>query len=346
MKILYVAGNTTKEELLLQKEMTEFVRAFSRASGQPVEFVPLPHLTIDRLVSELTLHAPDILHISAHGENDYLHLADGLGNKVKVSANLLRAHLTVERPPRLVYLNACDSQTIAQALVEVVDFAIGTTAPITNYAARTSALLFYERVLTGSSVQAAFDVAQETLKGIDTTSTVLKTAKGVNPKRTILHYVPRLIARFADDDYAPNKHGEFTIETGLLGCPANTTQVVFFTDDREFIREEGYDFESDGSGLAYYLCRVVQDMPAETIIWDPETEDLGENYRLFATATTPNGLISSAAGTLCGALSDYYRLLHPAGEPPPEARNAIARLKGEVRAGGNRKGSKSSRGGS
>src|SRR5688572_11110173 len=148
MKIMYVACNPRdSDELMLEYELSDLQDRFAAASGEPVTVVALPRLPFERLPIELARHQPDILHISAHGEGDNLALANADGDLVALSAEALLAFLMIERSPELVYLNACNSEAIADSLSKHVKFAVGTTAPITNRTARAAAVVFYDAIL-------------------------------------------------------------------------------------------------------------------------------------------------------------------------------------------------------
>jgi hypothetical protein len=101
-------------------------------------------------------HRPDILHIAAHSADKKLYLANYENETVQLDADMLLTFLSDVSPPRLIYLNACNSQEIAKDLIRVVPMAIGSTAPISVKAGRATAVSFYERVLDGSSVGKAF----------------------------------------------------------------------------------------------------------------------------------------------------------------------------------------------
>src|SRR5690242_1267641 len=244
MKAMYVACNPKgAADLTVEREITELQRQFLRATGEPVDFIGFPGLPIEELPLEIGKHQPDILHISAHGDREELALANTDGRPVKITGPMLASFVDIDRPPSLVYLNACNSEAIARAVVQVAPMAIGTTAPISNRTARASALLFYDRLLNGSTVQKAFEAARSTLEALQDVkaSSMLHCRKGIDANKERLHQIPRIIAHFTDDRYKPDSDGDFDIELGVAGCPANTSQVVFFTDDESFIDDDSDD---------------------------------------------------------------------------------------------------------
>jgi hypothetical protein len=216
----------------------------------------------------------------------------------------LAAFLPPDRKPRLIYLNACDSQDIARALAATIPMAIGSTAPITNRAARAGAVTFYERVLSGTSIQHAFSVAQKMVEMLQDrqASAVLHVRPGLDPDDVVLHTVPRIIADFVNGDPTPRR-GHYKIRLGLVGCPANTTQVVFFTDDEKFIDDEEDNLPED-------LCLVARGVPVRGVLWVAAEDDweINGDFRLFAAGVTGDGTTFSLASTLCEAIETRYHL--------------------------------------
>ena len=323
LKVLFVASNAPDGAALnLEREITELQRRFAEAQGEPVSFAFLPGLRAEDLPGELAKRQPDILHISAHGSNEELSLVNEGGFKVALSAEALSAFLPAERPPRLVYLNACNSQEIAQALVSSVPMAIGITAPITNRAARAGAVDFYERILAGSTVGHAFGVVKQMIQMMQDqqASSELHARQGIIPDNEVLHRTPRLLADFIDGDPTPRRH-EYSVLLGIVGCPANTTQVVFFTDDASFIDEEDDDLQND-------LCSVVRGKPVRSIMWidDDDPWVINGDFRIFAVGATADGHTFSLASNLSDAIEARY-MLAPARNIPADIAAAVSELR-------------------
>lgn len=326
MKILFLASKPASASALsLEAEIMELQICCSEASGEPVSFVFLPSLKAEDLPGFVARHQPDVLHISCHGETDYLSLANSAGDAVPLDASALAAFLPPERPPRVIYLNACNSGAIAKELSKHVAVAIGTNAPITNRAARAGAVAFYQRLLRGMSIQEAFNASQNMIAMLQAKNAAseLYYGLGVFPQKEVLHRVPRLIAKFADDDPKPQKNGDYTVRFGLVGCPANAKQIIFFTDDESFIDAEEDSLEAD-------LSIVWRGSPTQNIAWIGEEEGwriIGD-FRLFATGVTGDGQTFSVGSTLCDAMETRYRLTGN-GEIPRLAASAIAELRRE-----------------
>jgi hypothetical protein len=306
VKVLYIASEAVGDaNLMLTQEITELQRRFFPTSVDPVEFHLLPALKVEDLPGELSRFAPDILHIASHSNQLALSLSDGAGNPIPVSAEMLSTFLPPSHPPRLIYLNSCNSQQIAKELVESgpVAIAIGSTAPISNRAARASAVAFYERLLAGLPVQQAFNTCQRMLEALtkSASSVTLHHVPDVDPTTERLHSVPTLIADFKNAKASPEQDGHFALRLGVSGCPADTMQMIFFTDDESFINDED-TLEDD-------LSLIVRTTPVNGIIWSP-----GDFYwraqgdhRLFAVGVRAVGSCFALGGTLCGAVENRYR---------------------------------------
>ena len=86
-------------------------------------------------------------------------------------------------------LNACFSKDQADAIVEVIDCAVGMSQAIGDEAAIVFAAAFYQKLGFGDSVQAAFDegCVALMLQGIPEEKTpVLLVRGGVDPSRVFL----------------------------------------------------------------------------------------------------------------------------------------------------------------
>lgn len=333
MVVMYVACNPRRsQDLMVEREITELQSQFLRAPGEAPILLTYASVPIEELPLEIGKHRPDILHISAHGNKNELELSNADGKPVRLTSSMLRRYLNTEKPPRLVYLNACDSETIATELVGLVPMAIGTTAPITNRAARAAGLLFYDRLFSGMTVQNAFEAAQATLEALnrDSASSVLRCAHWIDPNQERLYHAPRIVACFSRD--TPYSDRTYGIRLAVIGCPVNTTQVIFFTDDESFIRsieevEESYDEGEAYSAereLGFDLCQAVRTTPVRNVIWSQESERVVGDYKLFAVGVSAGGQLFTASSTLCEALELYFKL---AGRETKRARRAIDDLR-------------------
>jgi uncharacterized protein (DUF4415 family) len=164
MKVLYLASNPKDQATLrIEQDITEIQRATANNSGEPVRFTFLPALPFEEIDDQLAIYKPDILHISAHGEHDSLWLSNQKESAVRLDADVLKAILAAHLP-QLVYINACTSSEIAKQLSDEVPFSIGTTAEISNLAARKGALTFYRSLLRGQTLHDAYRSSAATVE--------------------------------------------------------------------------------------------------------------------------------------------------------------------------------------
>jgi len=334
MKVLYIGSKADNQlTLQLEREVTDLQRRFRDAAGEPVDFRFLPHVFAEELSMEIAKERPDILHISTHSSRQTLSIANASGNDVDLTADTLAAFMPFDKAPGLVYLNSCDSGDIARKLIGTVPLAIGTSAPITNRAARASVVAFYSRILEGASVGHAFEVANKTISVLQNgnAGAVLHAAPGIVPDSHYLHRPPRIIASFYEHDTPPNK-GPYCIQVGLWGCPANTTQVVFFTDDESFIDTESKSKYRAAMGhetrLATDLSFIVRGTPKRSVMWMSDSWWVADgDFRLFAIGITGDGTSFAVPMSLASeAILRRYRMT-PGGVLPERVSKALGRLR-------------------
>ncbi len=102
---------------------------------------------------------------------------------------LVALFTTLKDNIRLVILNACYSQPQAEAIVEVVDCAVGMNQAIGDRAAITFAASFYRAIGFGRSVKEAFDQGNTALmlEGIPEQETAeLLSRSGINASEVVL----------------------------------------------------------------------------------------------------------------------------------------------------------------
>lgn len=321
MRILYIASNPLDENtLLLEREITALQTKFLNSSSSGVSFTFLPGLAVEELPREISRVKPDILHISAHGGKEGLLLASQDGESKNLTPKALSTFVSIEPPPRLIVLNACDSDAMADELTEVVPMAIGITAEITNAAARESVRLFYERIFDGNSVKNAFEACREMILTIDDrgSSSKLCCNATVKPENELFLVAPRIIARFENDCHRDSE-GNFEFGLGVIGCPGNTHQVVFFTDDEDLADED--DLEES-------LCSVARGAPVRGVIWVDHNWFVAGNIRIFASGVTADGEQFTTSSMLTDAVTYFYRVRakNPNASLPPAMEKAIRAL--------------------
>jgi hypothetical protein len=322
MKILYVASNPRDENtLLLEREITSLQTNFGVGSYAGVSFTFLPDLRIENLPRQLSLVQPDILHISAHGSESGLTMASASGKEKTLTSDALSVFLQSERQPRLVILNACNSIAFAKELAKVVPMAVGISAEISNEAGRESIRLFYERILDGQSVQNAFFACQAMVKTIQnsTADADLFPRHDIRPDREFFLVSPRIIARF-DNGAEADGDDEYEFSVGMLGCPKNTHQIVFFTDDTYFAEDE--------KNLESALCLVVRTTSTTGEIWADQTWSKAKDLRIFACVVTAGGEAYTASSGIADAIRYYLKVRNPDARIPAATARALNALTG------------------
>ena len=176
-------------KLALDKECRA-IRERIRASGSPLSLELRTEWAVrpDDLLQYLNEYRPHVVHFSGHGSSNEELILHGITDQPKpVSMPALRALFsTLKDNIRLVVLNACYSRAQAEAIVEMIDCAVGMKRAIGDEAAIVFAASFYRALGFGRSVREAFDqgCAALLLEGIaeqDTPELLFK--KDVNPSK-------------------------------------------------------------------------------------------------------------------------------------------------------------------
>lgn len=161
--ILFLAASPKNEVTLeLQKESRE-IKEKIRLGEFPDRFSFETEFAVRQgdLRQHFSVHRPHIVHFSGHGsDTNELILESDDGNAIPVSKDALREFFRAHRGRiKLVVLNACYSESQAQAILESIDIAIGMSRSVGDEAAIVFAAAFYGALSFGVSVQNAFDQA-------------------------------------------------------------------------------------------------------------------------------------------------------------------------------------------
>jgi CHAT domain len=165
--ILFLAANPTGTDLLaLDKECREIehkIRASDHHDG--IEFVTKWAVRTGDLLQYLNQHRAHVIHFSGHGSrSEELILLDAHNKAKPVSkAALKQLFATLKDNIRVVVLNACYSRPQAEAIVDVIDCAIGMNKGIGDEAAIVFAAAFYQAIGFGRPVKEAFESGKAAL---------------------------------------------------------------------------------------------------------------------------------------------------------------------------------------
>lgn len=203
VRILFLAANPDEfPPLLLGEEAREIRRRVRTAEHRDaVEFDLRWAVRPADLLEALSETRPQVLHFSGHARSHGIMLVSDDGRTAHpLDAEALVGLLWAFRADlRLVVLSSCWSLGHAQALTAIVDCAVGTRALISDEAAIAFNAAFYRAVVSGHSVQDAFDqgcailkagrYAEEELpelvvrEGVDASQVVLVSSNGAGNGR-------------------------------------------------------------------------------------------------------------------------------------------------------------------
>jgi CHAT domain len=302
MKILYLGTRGEGETpLSIEREVNMFTRMFADTL---VEFRALPWVHAESLVEVLSKQQFDVLHITAHGEGESLQVLNEKGTTVMMSAEHIAAFVPPAHKLRLVYLNACDSEPLARQLVKQVPFAIGSTLPLANDQAIHGALSFYWRVLLGGTIQEAFEAARGMIGLLSGKRAEVALHEQQLKKASQIRLLPkpRILAAI-NGGMSKAEQRFFEVTFGADGVPAETSQIVFFTDDENVI-DAGQD-----EPITAELCAVARGRASrEGALWCDALEswDISGDFPLFAIGVTSRGTNWTASSSLCEALEAWH----------------------------------------
>ena len=193
IKVLFLAANPTDTNALQIDEEIRAIDAKIRASEyrDKLELISAWAVKTDDLLQKLNEHKPAIVHISGHGSmNNGIVLVGTDGKSILVSKQaIISLFSALKDNIRVVVLNTCHSQSLSQAISEVIDCTIGMNTSISDTAAITFASSFYRAIGFGHSIQNAFEQGKAALQmeGIpEATSPEMFHKKGVDPAQLIL----------------------------------------------------------------------------------------------------------------------------------------------------------------
>jgi hypothetical protein len=188
IKILFLGANPEKTGpfLRLDRELRGIEDHLRKADViERVEIESHMAMRYKDLAPTLLRFKPNIVHISAHGtEQGSIWLEDEVGKRHRVSASVLAEMLRSLRDDiRCVVLNGCWTAKQAEVIAREIDCVVGMQHPISDSAAIRFTAGFYVALVSGKSVQDAFDVGRAEIKAgnlPEETTPQLVTKSGVN----------------------------------------------------------------------------------------------------------------------------------------------------------------------
>jgi len=309
VKILYVASRAPQAETLaIEREIMELQQEASETTFEGVQTVFLPDVTLENLPLALSRHKPDVLHIAAHGSRAGLWFAreafqgEEERQLVQVSGEVLADLLDPIHPPKLVFLNACESDGVANALAARGMIAIGTSSPIVDQTAVATSRPMYERIFSGLPVTEVYRAMNAFVSCHQGDNINLSLAVPQGRKADLsLYSQPTIVARLSPDTDLGSE-GPIQCYLGILDPPADTIQVVFITADETYINPAKPD------KLEELLTEVVRGGPRRGEIWTNTAWNSLGNVRVAACAISASGKTFSITSMIVPALDRYAML--------------------------------------
>jgi hypothetical protein len=173
IKVLLLSANPTGTGTLKLDEETREIMAKVRASEYRhlIEIVTAGAVRADDLLQAMNENQPQVVQFSGHGSEDGegILICDQAGQAKVVDGEALTALFeSTQKNVQVVVLNACYSQSQAEAIATVVPCVVGMKDTIGDRAARVFAASFYGALGFGHSVEVAFKqgLARLKLEGI------------------------------------------------------------------------------------------------------------------------------------------------------------------------------------
>lgn len=192
IKVLFLAANGVDAPRLgLDKEASEIGKRIRESDKRAVQLETEWAVQPDDLLPSLNRHRPTVLHFSGHGMSDgNIDFVDERGNGCAVSAEVLLGALAAgDGAIRILVLNACDSLSLADVLLQQLDVFIGMRTQIGDAAACEFSKGFYGALAEEMSIAKAYEQgrAQIALTGIPEARTpILRSRSGVDPEKLFL----------------------------------------------------------------------------------------------------------------------------------------------------------------
>jgi len=192
VSILFLTANPLDmPRLRLEQEARQVSAALRQARfGAQFRLAQQWAVRSEDLLDALLRERPSIIHFAGHGSQEgALYLEDAQGRSVPLVPAALAALVGVTGSARCVVLNACWTDTLAEALLESVACVVGMGEAVADETAVSFATGFYRALADGESVAVAIAAGQaEALAvGGEETAVQLRAAAGVEPDLMRFH---------------------------------------------------------------------------------------------------------------------------------------------------------------
>ncbi|MDP2075154.1 hypothetical protein [Hydrogenophaga sp.] len=315
MKIFFLASQPEDgAQLALDQLISSFQTKLLARRPPNVEIVFFSDLSIEDIRSRVREEKPDILHISGHSDFGSLRFRNEARNVVDVGPGLLAALIPADCPIKCIVLGSCNSLKLISkdGGLKAIP-CVGFDGRVDLQVASIVLLTFYEELLSGATLEAAFSnsVARLALEQSDVSLHIECADK--SQLNSALYRPPVIVVR----PVATNEKKRSTfdlpahVEVGVDGAPSDIVQIVFFTDEREWAEDTSYPAESELTlecWRASLMSKIVYGpTPIGGCIWSTSSEFQACDERLYAAAIRSNGssfvLKSSVSEGIDAALS-------------------------------------------
>lgn len=195
LNVLYLMANPDENHALrVDVEIRQVLEAVRGSKFRDnVNIHQSPAADLNSIINGLNDHTPRIVHFSGHGYSggvavDHAEVRRP-GGKVVTFDLLGKAFASVDLPPEVVVLNACESAGARKALLPSAKVLIVMNDSISDVAATAFASKFYAAIASGQSLKSAFKQGQLAIEAASINEVnipELVTAKGVDPAKLIL----------------------------------------------------------------------------------------------------------------------------------------------------------------
>ena len=157
-----MGANSTRKPLDLEREVSRIQQDLRMARERDaLEFRHVGAVTSDTLMQAMLDESPTIVHFAGHGETEGIFLRDEMGNPRLVTGEALASLFALFKDTvKCVVLNACWSETQADAIRQHVPHVIGTRDKILDVAALAFSAGFYKAIGAGRDVPFAFEAGK------------------------------------------------------------------------------------------------------------------------------------------------------------------------------------------
>jgi len=195
LNVLYLMANPDKNSALrVDVEMRQVLEAVRGSKLRDnVRIHQSPAADLDSLISGLNDHAPRVIHFSGHGYSggilvDHAKVQRPRG-KVVTFEMLGKAFASIDSPPEVVVLNACETAGARKVLLPPAKALVVMNDSISDVAATAFAAKFYAAIASGQSLKSAFKQGQLAVEAASINEVnvpELITAKGIDTGKLIL----------------------------------------------------------------------------------------------------------------------------------------------------------------